>query len=88
MKHATIPLQTIQGTQKPFQDESESAVCIALKYSSDTGFCRLILPAVVINMQSQAAADSDYLVSGQDLLDWENQYGQIPAESLVSTERV
>lgn len=43
----------------------------------------LVVPAVVIDIREQAAADSDYAIALSDILNWEQQYGQIPANSVV-----
>ncbi len=39
---------------------------------------RLVAPGVLVDVSEQAAADSDYLVSVDDLLGWEAVHGQIP----------
>lgn len=44
---------------------------------------RLIGPGVVIDVEGQAAADVDYLVTAQDVLDFEVQHGRIAAGSIV-----
>lgn len=43
----------------------------------------LVVPAVVIDVQQQAAANPDYRLSQPDVLNWEQQHGSIPAGSLV-----
>ncbi len=43
----------------------------------------LIAKAVVIDIRSQAAANSDYAIAVSDVLAWEQEYGQIPHGSLV-----
>ncbi len=44
---------------------------------------QLIGPAVVIDVQAQAAKDPDYRVSVADLEAWEKQHGQIPQGAIV-----
>lgn len=43
----------------------------------------LVVPAVVINIQQQAAAHPDYALAIADILAWEKQHGEIPAGSVV-----
>ena len=43
----------------------------------------LVVPAVVINICKQAAANSDYAIALSDILNWEQQHGQIPPGSVV-----
>ena len=35
-------------------------------------------PAAVIDVSAKCAADADYTLTTQDLLDWEEQFGAIP----------
>jgi kynurenine formamidase len=49
------------------------------RYSADS----LIVPAVVINICEQASSNSDYVLSIDDLLAWEQQNGEIPPKCLV-----
>ncbi len=44
---------------------------------------RLMGPAVVIDVESQAAENRDYLITAEDILHWESQNGAIPAGSIV-----
>ena len=44
---------------------------------------RLLAPAVVIDVSQQAAADPDYRLTRQDVLDWEAQYGEIEPGTIV-----
>ncbi len=44
---------------------------------------QLVLPTVVIDITSKSATNPDYQLSQQDILDWENKYGTIPADCLV-----
>lgn len=44
---------------------------------------QLIGPAVIIDVQQQAADDPDYLVSVADIEAFEAEHGRIPAESIV-----
>lgn len=39
--------------------------------------------AVVVDVTRAAARDRDYLISRQDLLDWEREHGRLPARSVV-----
>jgi kynurenine formamidase len=43
----------------------------------------LIAQAVVIDIRQQAATNPDYALTISDVLAWEQQYGQIPAKSVV-----
>ncbi len=43
----------------------------------------LVVPAVVIDIREQAAANSDYAIALSDILNWEQQHGQIPPNSIV-----
>lgn len=40
-------------------------------------------PAVVIDAREQSAKNADYLLTKQDLLNWEKMYGSIPARAIV-----
>ena len=40
-------------------------------------------PAAVVDVSVQAAADPDYRLSQQDLLDWEEQHGRLPGGAIV-----
>jgi kynurenine formamidase len=40
-------------------------------------------PAVVIDVRNQCASNRDYLLTVQDIRDWEKQYGRIPAGAWV-----
>ncbi|MBD3307526.1 cyclase family protein [candidate division KSB3 bacterium] len=42
-----------------------------------------VVPAVVIDVRTQSAADPDYVLTTGDILAWEARYGQIPAGSVV-----
>jgi kynurenine formamidase len=44
---------------------------------------KLVGPAVVIEVTAAAGADADYQITVQDFERWEQQHGQIPADSLV-----
>jgi len=44
---------------------------------------RLIAPAVVIDVTAQAAADTDYRLSADDVLAWEAEHGTVPAGAMV-----
>ncbi len=44
---------------------------------------QLILPVVVIDVKSQAKANSDYELMSEDILNWEAKHGEIPANCLV-----
>jgi kynurenine formamidase len=43
----------------------------------------LLLPAVKVDVRSQAAADADYGVTVDDLRAWERRYGRMPKEAAV-----
>jgi kynurenine formamidase len=43
----------------------------------------LIAPVVVIDVSAQAAADADYRLTRQDVLDWEARYGRIEPGTIV-----
>ncbi|PID56696.1 cyclase [candidate division KSB3 bacterium] len=43
----------------------------------------LVVPAIVIDIRRQAAANPDYALTQNDVLTWEEQHGPIPAGSLV-----
>lgn len=43
----------------------------------------LVVPAVVIDVKEKAAADPDYQLSGNDIVDWEAAYGKIEVGALV-----
>jgi kynurenine formamidase len=43
----------------------------------------LVVPSVVIDIRSQAAANPDYAIALPEILNWEQQHGQIPAASVV-----
>lgn len=44
---------------------------------------RLVAPAVVIDVSARAAADPDYGLSRQDVLDWEQRHGRIEPGTMV-----
>jgi kynurenine formamidase len=44
---------------------------------------RLVAPAVVIDVRERAAADRDYRLGREDVLDWEARHGQVPAGAVV-----
>ncbi len=44
---------------------------------------RLIAPAVVVDVQAQAAKDADYRITAADLLSWEKKNGAIRAGEIV-----
>ena len=43
----------------------------------------LVVPAVVIDVQRQTAANADYALTKLDVLNWEQQYQRIPVGSVV-----
>jgi kynurenine formamidase len=45
---------------------------------------RLIAPLVIISLADRAANDADTLVSVDDLRQWENRYGRVPAGAFVA----
>ncbi len=44
---------------------------------------RLVAPAVVVDVKAKAAADSDYMVSVDDLEAWEQANGEIPPGAVI-----
>jgi len=44
---------------------------------------RLLAHGVLVDVQAACAADPDYRVRVQDLLDWEREHGRIPAGAIV-----
>jgi kynurenine formamidase len=44
---------------------------------------RLVQPLAVLNVRAKALHDPDYAVSVQDVADWEQQYGEIPSDSVA-----
>jgi len=44
---------------------------------------RLVAPAVVIDVSRQAAADADYRLRVEDVLEWERAHGTIPTGAIV-----
>lgn len=49
----------------------------------ELGAQTLVAPIVVVNAQDKAAADADYQLTQQDLLDWEAKHGQIQEGDFV-----
>jgi kynurenine formamidase len=49
----------------------------------DVPLSQLIGPAVVIDVQAKAAADRDYRLKADDVLDFERRHGRIEADSIV-----
>ena len=43
----------------------------------------LVVPAVVIDIQKQAAANADYVLTKSDVLSWEQQHQRLPTGSMV-----
>ena len=43
----------------------------------------LVVPAIVVDIRAQAAADPDHTLSWEDISRWENRHGQIPTDSIV-----
>jgi kynurenine formamidase len=43
----------------------------------------LIVPAVVVDVTQKAAANQDYELTREDLLEWEKQHGRIPPNAMV-----
>ena len=43
----------------------------------------LVGPAVVIDVSEQASWDADYLLTAADVLAWEEEHGEIPADAIV-----
>ena len=44
---------------------------------------RLLGPAIVIDVSEQSTANRDYLISMDDIANWEAEYGEIPGGSIV-----
>ncbi|MGP0630624.1 cyclase family protein [Nitrospina sp. 32_T5] len=44
---------------------------------------RLIAPGVMVDLSAQVNGNADYLISSEDLLQWEAQHGRIEAGSIV-----
>lgn len=44
----------------------------------------LVAPIAVVDITSRAAQDNDTLLTRQDLLDWEDRHGRIPARAVVT----
>ncbi len=49
----------------------------------EVGFENLLLPAVVVDVRSQAEADPDYRLQPSDVAAWEAEHGTVPAGSAV-----
>jgi kynurenine formamidase len=47
------------------------------------GVSQLVVPAVVIDIKDKVAADPDYQLSANDVIDWEGAYGSLPVGALV-----
>ncbi len=43
----------------------------------------LIAPAIIIDVRQPAAVNPDYLLTVEDVLNWENQFGLVPCGSIV-----
>ncbi|MGZ8593900.1 MAG: cyclase family protein [Actinomycetota bacterium] len=56
----------------------EGALCM-----DDLSPADLVLPAVVIDVRDEVAADPDHVVTVADLRAWEDEFGQMPEESAV-----
>jgi kynurenine formamidase len=56
----------------------EDALCM-----DDLSPADLVLPAVVIDVRDEVAADPDHVVTVADLKAWEEEFGQIPEEAAV-----
>lgn len=44
----------------------------------------MILPFCVVDVSAKVAENVDYVVTAQDIMDWESQYGQIPENAFVA----
>lgn len=51
--------------------------------AEDLDAADFVLPAVVVDVRDQVAADGDYEVTKADLQAWETTYGQMPASAAV-----
>lgn len=63
------------GTPNTFIEGARSAEMIPAE--------ELVVPAVVIDIRQQAAADADYRLTLDDVRAWEAQHGPIPAGSVI-----
>lgn len=63
------------GTPNTFIEGGRSADMIPAE--------ELVVPAVVIDIREQAASDTDYRLSVDDITTWENANGEIPTGSVV-----
>ena len=46
----------------------------------------LVVPLAVVNVAAQAAQNADYLLSRQDLVDWEERHGRLPDNCCVAMD--
>ena len=69
--HFDAPAHWISGRQEP----NGTVDAIALD--------RFVAPAVVLDFSAQAAADPDFLLTREHILEWEETFGHIPAKSWV-----
>jgi kynurenine formamidase len=44
---------------------------------------RLVRPLVVLDVRAKVRSNPDYLISVQDVADWENEHGQVPTGAVV-----
>lgn len=58
--------------------------CKGKRYLDDLALRELVLPLFVIHKEKAVQADPDYRLSVQDILDFEEIYGKIPAGSFVA----
>lgn len=50
---------------------------------ADLPAAALVIPAVVIDISRQAAANPDYALTPDDIADWERRYGPVPPDSIA-----
>lgn len=66
--HMDAPAHFVQGTRTIDEIELEE----------------LILPLVIIDVSAKVRRNPDYVVTMRDIRDWEDEYGDIPADSFVA----
>ncbi|MDR3171718.1 MAG: cyclase family protein [Treponema sp.] len=94
---AVKPLYTFENTENVFQAYQYT---LSGQYGTHTDFPRhfdpqgrfahefgvkdMVYPLVVIDKSAAVAANPDYVLTKQDVLDWEKAHGPIPAASFVA----
>lgn len=54
------------------------------RYLNDLNLMELVLPLVVIDLSEKVRENPDYVLSQDDVRQWEEKYGEIPAGSFVA----